>query len=97
MSLSEAQKRQLRKLGHKLKPTIMIGAKGLTDGVLDETKNTLDYHELIKVKVSAADREARDEIISTICEHCSAELIQRVGNMALIYRRHPKKPKIHLS
>jgi RNA-binding protein len=97
MSLSEAQKRQLRKLGHKLKPTIMIGTKGLTDGVRNETENTLDYHELIKIKVSGVDREARDETISTICEHCNAELIQRVGNIALIYRCHPKKPKIHLS
>jgi RNA-binding protein len=96
MSLSEHQKRQLRKLGHTLKPVIMIGANGLTDGVCNETDLSLAHHELLKIKVSGADRDERDAMIETLCQRCSAELVQRIGNIALVYRRNPENPKIHL-
>lgn len=97
MPLTENQKRQLRKRGHSLKPVVMVGANGLTDGVSNETDLSLAHHELIKIKVSASDRNARDQIIQTLCERCNAELIQRVGNIALVYRHNPENPKIHLS
>jgi len=96
MSLSEHQKRQLRKLGHTLKPVIMIGANGLTDAVCNETDLSLAHHELLKVKVSGADRDERDAMIETLCQRCAAELVQRIGNIALVYRRNPENPKIHL-
>jgi len=96
MSLSEHQKRQLRKLGHTLKPVIMIGANGLTDAVCNETELSLAHHELLKIKVSGADRDVRDAMIETLCQRCSAELVQRIGNIALVYRRNPENPKIHL-
>lgn len=96
MSLSEHQKRQLRKLGHTLKPVVIIGANGLTNAVCNETDLSLAHHELLKVKVNAADRNERDAIIESLCQRCSAELVQRVGHVALIYRRNPENPKIHL-
>ena len=97
MSLLEIQKRQLRKLGHNLKPVVMIGNNGLTDAVCNELDLSLSHHELLKVKVTAADREERDSIIHTLCDRSSAELVQRVGHVALIYRHNPQNPKIHLS
>ncbi len=96
MSLSEHQKRRLRKLGHTLKPVVIIGANGLTDAVCNETDLSLAHHELLKVKINAADRNERDAIIESLCQRCSAELVQRVGHVALVYRRNPENPKIHL-
>ncbi len=96
MSLSEAQKRQLRKIGHTLKPTVIIGANGLTDAVCEEIDHTIDHHELIKIKVNAGDRDVRDEMIATLCERVGATLIQRVGHIALVFRRNPKTPKVHI-
>ncbi|MFC1747655.1 ribosome assembly RNA-binding protein YhbY [Pseudomonadota bacterium] len=96
MSLSEDQKRQLRKIGHTLKPTVMIGNNGLTDSVCNEIEHTIDHHELIKIKVNAGDREDRDKIINTLCDRTSAQLIQRIGHIALIFRRNDKNPKIHI-
>ncbi len=96
MSLSEDQKRQLRKIGHTLKPTVTVGSNGLTDAVCDEVEHTINHHELIKIKVNAGDRKNRDEIINTLCQRASATLIQRVGHVALIFRRNAKTPKIHI-
>jgi RNA-binding protein len=96
MKLSERQKKFLRGLGHQLKPVLMVGDAGLTDAVLKEFLATIDHHELIKVRVRAGDREARDRIISGLCEHGDAALVTRIGNVALLYRRNEQKPGIPL-
>ena len=96
MSLSNSQIRHLRSMAHKLKPVVMIGQHGLRDSVLEEIGIALDFHELIKIKVSAGDRDERDLIITRVIEETGAEKVQRIGNMAVIFRRNPKKPKIVL-
>lgn len=96
MNLSEAQKKFLRGLGHDLKPLIMVGDAGLSESVLSEFETTLAHHELIKVSVRVGDRKSRDAIIAELCSVGSAALIQRVGNMALLYRENPEKKKIVL-
>ena len=96
MSLSEAQKKYLRGLGHNLKPLIMVGDAGLSEPVLREFETTLAHHELIKVRVRAGDRNARDAIIEKLCATGSALLVQRVGNIALLYRENPEQKKIIL-
>ncbi len=91
MSLTEQQKKHLRGLGHALKPVIMVGQHGLSKALLDEFERSIAHHELIKVKVSVGDHEARDKAIAAMCEHSHAQLIQRVGNMALVFRKRKKK------
>ncbi len=97
MSLSEIQKRQLRKIGHDLKPVVMVGSNGLTDGVCNEAEISITHHELIKIKINASDRDERNKIIDTLCQRCNAELVQRIGHVALVFRRNPQNPKIHLN
>ena len=94
MKLSEPQKKFLRGLGHQLKPVIMIGDAGLTDSVFSEFESAINHHELIKVRVRAGDRNVRDDIIREICDKGSAELVTRIGNVALIYRRNDDNPGI---
>lgn len=96
MRLRESQKKYLRGLGHGLKPTVMIGDGGLSDTVLAEFETTLAHHELIKVKINVGDRTVRDGIIASLCSDNRAELIQRIGNVALLFRENPKKQKITL-
>ena len=96
MTLKESQKKFLRGLGHQLKPTITVGKKGLTETLMTEYDSTLAHHELIKAKVRAGDRGARDGIIRELCSKGSAELIQRIGNVALLYRENPDDRKIRL-
>jgi RNA-binding protein len=96
MNLSETQKKFLRGLGHQLKPVIMVGDAGLSESVLQEFCSTIEHHELIKVRVRTVDRETRDNIIADLCEKGSAELVTRIGNVALIFRRNDEKPQIPL-
>jgi RNA-binding protein len=96
IKLSESQKKFLRGLGHELKPVIMVSDAGLTDSVLNEFSSTIEHHELIKVRVRVGDRKTRDGIISELCEKGSAELVTRIGNVALVYRRNDENQKIPL-
>jgi RNA-binding protein len=94
MNLSESQKKHLRALGHQLKPVITLGDAGLSASVMKEFESTISHHELIKVRVRSGSREARDEMIGKLCQQGSGSLIQRIGNVALIYRPNPDKPRI---
>ncbi len=96
MTLNESQKKHLRGLAHKLRPVVMVGQHGLKETIFEEVEIALDAHELIKIKVSVGDRLERDEIIQKICDRSSAILVQRVGNIAILFRRNPHKARIEL-
>lgn len=96
MPLNESQKKHLRGLGHTLKPTIMVGDAGISDAVLAEFETTIAHHELVKAKVRVGDRSQRDAIIAELCRKGGAELVQRIGNVALLYRKNPDQPRIRL-
>lgn len=85
--LTNAQIRFLRGHAHGLKAILQLGAKGLTDAVVAEVDLALEHHELIKVKVAAGDRDTRDAMIAELAGRTSATLVQRIGNVAVLYRQ----------
>lgn len=74
----------------------MVGDAGLSEAVLAEFEQTLDHHELIKIKVRVGDRSERDRIIQSLCTTGGAELVQRIGNTALLFRHNPEQSKVLL-
>jgi RNA-binding protein len=87
---SKPNTRQLRAIGHKLNPVVTIAGNGLSDNVRLELERALSDHELIKIKLAVGDRETRDAMIATVVEDFAAELVQRIGNTALLLRRSPE-------
>jgi RNA-binding protein len=83
-------KKKLKSEAHSLKPVVIIGQHGLTDAVLAEIELALDYHELIKIKIRA-ERAERQLISEKIHTRTGAELIQSIGQIAVIYRLNPNK------
>lgn len=94
--LNNPQKRYLSGLAHDLKPIILVGAKGPTSALIAELDLALERHELLKVKIAAQDRETRDAWIDQIIEQSSAVLINRIGNVIILFRRSKDKPLIIL-
>jgi RNA-binding protein len=94
--LSNSQQRFLRGLSHGLKPVILIGNKGLSEAVLAELDLALEHHELVKVKIAAEDRDARDEMVAEMLLKSRANLVQRIGNIATLFRRSRERPQIQL-
>jgi len=95
MAVNDKQKRYLRGLAHTLKPVVMVGNKGLTETVLAEVDNALNHHELIKVKVSGAEKADRLDMINTIATTNDADIIMTVGHIVAFYRP-AKEPAIKL-
>lgn len=79
--------KQLRAIGHKLKPVVTVAGNGLTDSVMAELERALADHELIKIKLAVGSREARKEVTREICDRSGANLIQGIGNVLVIMRR----------
>ena len=94
MSLTQNQKKHLRKLGHALQPVVLIGQQGLTDAVVRETSLALEAHELLKVRARVGERELRDEILSTLAERTGSDLVQTIGNVGLLYKKNNKLTKV---
>ncbi len=87
MSLDKKTKRKYQGQAQQLKPTVMIGDKGLTGAVQQEIDRALNDHELIKIRISGTDRGGRQQICQAICAAQAAELIQTIGHVATFYRK----------
>ncbi len=95
MKLAPQEKKHFRMIAHSLSPVVTIAQKGLTESVNEEIERALAQHELIKIKIFAADREARKALTLQICEAANADLIQSIGNVAVIFRAAEKpNPKL---
>ena len=94
--LTPAQNRFLRGMAHDLKALLQIGGKGVTPAFLAELDEVLERHELIKVKIAAEDREARDSMVAELVDASGGALIQRIGHVAVLYRPAREKRQIVL-
>lgn len=93
--LTTKQKQYLKGLAHPLKPVVLLGNNGLTEGVMAEIDLALGHHELIKVKLPGDDREVRQAVVNTIVAHTQATLVQLIGKTGVFYRP-AEEPKIVL-
>lgn len=91
VNLTTKQKQFLKGLAHHLSPVVMLGGNGLTEGVLAEIDNALNYHELIKVKIAGADREMKQLIIDAIVRETKAVEVQTIGHILVLYRQSEEK------
>lgn len=86
MSLTNDQKKRLRNVAHKLNPIVTVGGNGLSENVQLEVDRALEDHELIKVKFAVGDRDLKRQLIKELVAIVEAELIQEIGNIAVLFR-----------
>ncbi len=94
IKLTNEHKKLLKGMAHHLDPVITVGDKGLSDSLLEEAEKTIAHHELIKVKIAEGDREERETIINELVTALDAQLITKIGRMAIIFKRNHEAPKI---
>ena len=96
MILSNADKKRFRSIGHKLSPVVTVAQKGVTENIKTEIERALKQHELIKIKLITSTREEKKGLTDSLCQEFSAECIQSIGHVILVYRPS-KKPDPRLS
>lgn len=92
-TLSKNQLKYLRGLCHQLHPVVMVAEKGLTETVMEAIQLALNDHELIKIRIRT-EREQRASHMDTITQSTGAQLVQKIGQVACYYRRHPEDPQL---
>lgn len=92
--MNKLEIKQLKALAHKLKPIVTVGQHGMKDSIGDELDSALDFHQLVKLKVNLGDRDARDNLVEELSKKYKAELVQRIGNIAVFYRRNFDKENL---
>ena len=96
MSLTEPQRKHLRRLGHDRDPIVLVGQGGISPNLVAELDRALGDHELVKVRARVGDRDTRDAILTELAASTRSEIVQRIGHVALYYRRNPDEPGILL-
>jgi RNA-binding protein len=89
VSLTPRERAHLKARAHSLEPFVKVGSAGVTDAVVAEVDRALTAHELIKVKIAGADRDAREAVCDALCERVDAAEVQRVGKILVLWRPRP--------
>jgi RNA-binding protein len=92
VALTSAQRRGLRAQAHHLEPIVQVGHSGVTDGVIAAVREALRAHELIKVRLH--EPEDKKGMADALAAASVSTLCGLVGHTAILYKRHPKEPKI---
>ena len=93
LQLTPAQRKEHRASAHHLDPVVMIGGEGLSEAVTREVDAALKAHGLIKVRVFADDRAAREQMFAQLAEQLDAAPIQHIGKLLVLWRPQPPKEK----
>ena len=90
--ISSKQRSKLRSLAHHLKPNVIVGKSGVTKGVVESISESLDAHELIKVKFNAS-KQDKGDFISSAEDLLSAYIVGTIGHTIIIYRANEDREK----
>ncbi|MGD9233492.1 MAG: YhbY family RNA-binding protein [Desulfobacterales bacterium] len=93
------QKKYLKGIVHGMKPLVFIGQKGLSPMVTKAVDESLEKHELIKVKfIDFKEKNQKEEISGAIEKETASELVGMIGHVAIFYRQQkdPEKRKINV-
>ena len=90
--LSPAERKLLKARAHALKPVVTLGNGRLSASVLKEIETSLRAHDLIKIRVTGDDRDARQALLGEICNRSGASPVQHIGKILIVYREIPEHP-----
>ncbi len=95
-TLTSKQKQFLKGLAHPLSPLVQVGKEGVTEGFAAAVDRALLDHELIKVRVLETSPLERRECGEALAATLRAAVVQEIGRVIVLYRRHPERPTIVL-
>jgi RNA-binding protein len=89
--LTNPQIRKFKAAAQLLEPMLKVGKAGLSDGFIRTVSETLDKHELVKIKF-AEFKEQKKELAPLLAEKTGSHLVMRVGNVMVLHRPKAAAP-----
>ncbi len=87
--LTARERAHLKARAHALDAVVHVGQAGATPEVVAEVERALTAHELIKVRIGGADRDARAALGDQLAAATDAAVVHRVGKVLILWRPRP--------
>jgi RNA-binding protein len=88
--LTTRERAHLKARAHSLEPVVLVGHAGVTPTIVAEVERALTAHELIKVRLGSADRDARAALGDQLAASTGAAIVHRVGKVLILWRPRPQ-------
>lgn len=88
-ALTSSEKRALKARAQRLEPTLRLGRGGMSEAFLKSLDEALSAQELVKVRFSDF-KEEKKTLTPQLAEKTGSELVTRVGNVAVFFRKKAK-------
>ena len=86
-------KQKLKALGVQLSAVVQIGKEGMSDTLIDSTREALQARELIKVHVLPNAVLDTKETIEALADMLGAEVIQVIGRYGILFKKKKEKAR----
>jgi RNA-binding protein len=86
MELTKPQRNHLRGLANSLPITVTVGKQGLTESIVEKTRQELAAHELIKLRFLDFFDQQR-QLVTELSTAVDAVAVAIIGHTAILYRR----------
>ena len=90
IELNSKQRKFLESEAHVLNTVVIVGYQGISDGVVKKIADSLEVHELIKVKFNEFKDEKRS-LTEKICRVTGSTLVRLIGNVAILFKQAENK------
>ena len=94
--LTSKQRAYLRSLAVDLDTILMVGKSGMSPELVKQADDALTARELIKGRALETAPLSAREAAEELAKETNSEVVQVIGTRFVLYRRHPKEPKIVL-
>ncbi len=93
--MTGTQRSKLKSVAHHIKPVIIIGKGGASEGLIAALDKSLSDHELIKIKFNDF-KDERKDLTESIAVRTGAEIVSLIGNVAVLFRQNedPERRRI---
>lgn len=94
--LTGKQRSYLRALAHDMDPVVHVGKAGLSEAVVEQVREQIKAHELIKIRFAKECEVGPEEATEPLESGVPCQVVQKAGRVLTVYKRHDNKPKIEL-
>ncbi|MGD0057240.1 MAG: YhbY family RNA-binding protein [Methanomassiliicoccales archaeon] len=81
--MQSGSKRELRKKGSEIKPTVYIEKDGITDGLIGEVRLQIKNHKHVEIRILPSVERPKDDIAKELEARTSSRLVEIRGNTVL--------------
>ncbi len=93
--LNTKQKKHLKSLAQTINPIIIVGKEGVSDNLIKTTKDALNAHELVKVKILDNCTDEKNQVAFDLSAGSNSDIVQIIGRTIILFKQSDKK-KIEL-